>query len=131
MFSFRSMKYLLYLVIIMISMSQSAYAEVLDKEPSLTLNYLYGSIGTILCFISARYKPWTLLIIAPSFILYFLSLMFEVIDPYIEEALLREAGKMYILGIYLFNILIVFSIALGLWLRKNRTIIKRKCKTWA
>jgi len=95
----------------------SAQAEVMDKEPSIELNFTWGIVGAIVVFICARYKPWTLL---GSFTLtsfYFYSLISEIQDPHVGSQMLREAGEYYINSAYFLSALPIVSLFIGLYLR--------------
>ena len=113
------MKYLLPLAILSIYLTKPAYAEVMDKEPSLIVNYVWGITGAILCFVTARYKPWLLLLIAPLPLFYFVALISEINDPFVGKAILNEAGSIYIISSYALAAFIIASIIIGLWARKN------------
>lgn len=102
-------------------LSNPAYAEVMDKEPSLFQNYLWGILGVLICFLAARFKPLFLLLAAPLPILYFSALIYEILDPYVGKDILHEAGYFYVISSYLLAIAIFASIGTGLWLRKNAT----------
>jgi hypothetical protein len=94
-----------------------AYAEVMDKEPSLMQNTVWGLVGSALCLLVARFKPWLLLVVVPLPAFYFLSLLSEIHDPFVRPAMLSEAGKLYICNAYGLGGLMLASIFSGLWWR--------------
>ena len=106
-------------ILLSIYLTKPAYAEVMDKEPSLIINYIWGISGAAVCFIAARYKPWLLLLVAPLSILYFVALLSEVSDPYVGKAILEEAGSFYVVSSYVLSAIVLISIGVGLWLRNN------------
>lgn len=102
-----------------IYLTKPAYAEVMDKEPSLIVNYIWGITGAILCFATARYKPWLLLLIAPLPLFYFAALITEINDPFVGKAILNEADSIYVISSYALCVFVIASISAGLWVRKN------------
>lgn len=104
----------LMLVVLLLAAFGSSHAEVMDKEPSLAENIIWGVAGSVLCFVAARYKPWLLLVAAPLPILYFLNLAGELQDPFVGPAILNEAGKIYIYSGYGLGVLVLVSIFAGL-----------------
>ena len=103
------------LLILLLVAFGSAHAEVMDKEPSLTENIIWGVVGSALCFVAARYKPWLLLVVGPLPILYFVNLIGHLQDPFVGPAILREAGKLYIYSGYGLGVSVLVSIIVGLW----------------
>jgi uncharacterized membrane protein len=108
-------------ILLSIFLTKPGYAEVMDKEPSLILNYLWGILGAALCFFAARFKPWILLLVAPLPILYFTALIYELLDQHVGKDILNEAGYFYVVSGYFLAFSILASIGAGLWLRKNAT----------
>ncbi|MFS1438887.1 hypothetical protein [Shewanella sp. 10N.286.48.A6] len=105
-------------LVILLLFPLSAYAEVMDKEPSLFLVILLGVFGSVATLLTARFKPILLLIVAPLFLIYFSALLVEINDPFVGPAILKEAGSFYVNSAYFFTCFIVLSIPLGLlWLR--------------
>jgi len=107
------------IILFSIFIATPAYAEVMDKEPSLMSNYMWGFIGSLLCYMSARYKPLFLFLVSPLPLIYFFGLILEINDPFVGKAILNEAGLSYILSSYILGAIILVSIGIGLWLRKN------------
>ncbi len=98
-----------------------AHAEVMDKEPSLTQNIVWGLGSSALCLLTARFKPWLLLVVAPLPAAYFWDLIGEIRDPFVGPAILNEAGNLYIFSGYGLGILVLASMFGGLWWRAVRT----------
>lgn len=109
-----------YIFVWLFAFSTSAYAEVMDKEPTLLLNYIWGISGDVLCFLSARYRPLLLLLTGSISLFYFYGLVQELRDPYVGPDIAREAGIFYVVSSYLLPILILGSIAAGLIIRRKK-----------
>ena len=107
----------------------SAYAEVMDKEPSLSLIIILGIFGSVATLFTARYKPILLLIVAPLFLFYFYALLVEINDPFVGPAILKEAGAFYVNSAYVFACSIALSIPLGLiwhrWYKQHNKLINK------
>lgn len=102
------------LFVLLLAVFGSAHAEVMDKEPALIENILWGLVSSVLCLFAARFKPWLLLVVVPLPALYFLNLVSEIRDPFVGPAILKEAGEFYIYSGYGLGILILASILVGL-----------------
>lgn len=72
------------------------HAEVMDKEFSLVTVLLWGLIGALFVFFTARLKPLLLFILVPVIGLFFFGHLSELVDPYIGPAMAAEAGQFYI-----------------------------------
>ncbi|PLY05112.1 MAG: hypothetical protein C0625_13845 [Arcobacter sp.] len=93
------------------------HAEVMDKEPSLVQNFVWGIGGSILVILSARYKPRLLIVSLPVTIFYFYLLFGEINDPYVGPAILKEAGTFYINSVYYLCALLFISPFIGIYWR--------------
>jgi len=101
-------------------LSFSAYAEVMDKEPSLTLNFVWGIGGSIIILLCARHKPWLLLVSIPIATFYFYALLSEINDAFVGPAILREAGEFYVKSAYIFSALLFCSLFIGFYWRSQQ-----------
>ena len=108
-------RYRLLLLILLLIVFDPALAAVMDNEPSLTQNIIWGVVGSVLCLVAARYKPWLLLVVGPLPILYFVNLIGVLQHPFVGPAILREAGKLYIYSGYGLGISVLVSIVVGTW----------------
>ena len=108
---------LLAFLVLMLAAFGSAHAEVMDKEPSLTQNIVWGLVSSCLCLLSARFKPWLLLVVVPVPSLHFWALFSEIRDPFVGPAMLNEAGEIYIYSGYGLGVLVFASVVVGLWWR--------------
>lgn len=113
---------------LLVFFSSYVYAEVMDKEPSLSSMYLYGLLGSVVAILSARYKPWLLLLALPLPVLYFYGLILEINDPYVGPAILNEAGPIYIFSAYMLSAFLVFSPFIGTICRKHNMSLKSDAK---
>lgn len=104
-------------LVLLLAAFGSAHAEVMDKEPSLTQNILWGLVSSTLCLLVARFKPWFLLVVAPVPVFYFVALFSEMNDPFVGPAMLNEVGAVYIYSGYGLGVLVLASIVVGLWWR--------------
>lgn len=102
------------LLVLLLAAFGSAHAEVMDKEPSLTQNIVWGLASSGLCLLAARFKPWLLLVLVPVPAFYFWSLFSEIRDPFVGSAMLNEAGAIYIYSGYGLGVLVLASIVVGL-----------------
>jgi hypothetical protein len=107
---------LTFLVLLLVTFG-TAHAEVMDKEPSLLQNVLWGVASSALCFLAARFKPWLLLLVVPVPAFYFLALFSELRDPFVGPDILKEAGTVYVYSGYGLGVLVLVSIFVGLWWR--------------
>ncbi len=74
--------------------------EVMDKEPTLLETcLLFGAVGSV-GFVVGRWKRWLSLLPFALSVVFALGLYEELSDPYVGEAILREAGWHYVLISY-------------------------------
>jgi hypothetical protein len=118
MFKKRILKVIIIVLFVQFFIFGIAHAEVMDKEPNLTQNIVLGFLSVGLCFIAARFKPWTLVLVAPLPLLYFVGLIIEINDPNMGPSILDEAGYFYIFSGYFLTCSVLASIIAGLMLRK-------------
>ena len=89
-----------------------AYAEVIDKVPTLSFIWGVAIASGVVCFITTYFRRW-LLILAALPAVWFLSLFLEIHSPDVGPALLVEAGRGYIVQTYLAALSVVILGALG------------------
>jgi hypothetical protein len=77
-----------------------AWAEVMDKEPSVGCIWLIGLLSGCLGLLSARYCAWLVVgtLLLGSLLLG--GVFSEIYDPYVGQAIRQEAGNAYILSAY-------------------------------
>jgi len=79
--------WLLLTLFFFLTASSTAYAEVMDKEPSLLLNWTWAILSSVVCFLAVRFRPWILLAVIPIPALYFFGL--------VMETMIRMLGPQY------------------------------------
>ena len=93
----------------------AAHAEVIDKLPSLSLVIGSALAATLLAYLSARYWPWTLLLVLPFGVLLLGGAAMETINPYIGPAMAEEAGTTYVVMPWVGLISVLLATGAGLW----------------
>ncbi|OFZ70683.1 MAG: hypothetical protein A2Z01_01210 [Betaproteobacteria bacterium RBG_16_58_11] len=78
----------------------SAYAEVTDKVPTLSLIWGVAIASGAVCFIATYFRRW-LLILAAFPAVWFLTLFLEIHSSDVGPAVLIEAGRGYLVQAYL------------------------------
>jgi hypothetical protein len=93
-----------------------AFAEVMDKEP--TLPQIWGNVpqGIVIGFIACRLFPWFAVISLPYTLNHHFGVIEEMISPFIGPAMRQEAGFSYYAQVFLGAGLIVASHILGITL---------------
>ena len=87
------MKRSIFAVFIAVAWTLPAYAEVMDKEPSVPMIWGAATVCSILGFIAARFKPALMVGTGAIAALYLGGVIAEIKDPTIGKAILEEAGK--------------------------------------
>lgn len=95
------------------------FFEVMDKEPSLLQIWVVSLVLGIGGFVLARYKYWLPLVVLAFALILAWSQLFELRDPFVGPAIVREAGYSYVVQSYL-------AIAIALSLPVIGAIIKWK-----
>lgn len=90
----------------------SAYAEVLDKVPTLSHIWGVAIASGVVCLVVTYFRRWLLILVAfPA--AWFLSLFLEIHSPDVGPALLIEAGRGYIAQAYLAALSVIALGVLG------------------
>jgi len=105
------------LVLIVILFPATAFAEVMDKEPSAWEVLAWGAIGGVLTYLAARYRPWLLLLVLPLPVFFLFGVASEISDPFVGPAIIAEAGPSYIHFFSAAVVLIAVALLLGFALR--------------
>ncbi|NQZ25027.1 MAG: hypothetical protein HRT55_01770 [Colwellia sp.] len=117
------------IIIFLLLLPISAHAEVMDKEPSLQFNFIWGIGGSIATLLCARYKPKFLPLITLLPLFYFYALWEEINDPHVGPQILREAGEFYIHSAYALGISVISCIPIGLlwfwWYKQHNKLINK------
>lgn len=99
-----------------------AYAEVIDKVPTLPFIWGIAITSGVVCLMATYFRRWLLILIALPGV-WFFNLFLEIYSPDVGPALLIEAGRSYIVQVYLAAFAVIALGALG-WIlnsRKRRT----------
>jgi hypothetical protein len=94
------------------------HAEVMDKEFSLVTVLLWGLIGALLVFLSARLKPLLLFVLLPAIALFFFGHLSELINPYVGPAMASEAGQFYVFISWVAPAVVLVSGGVGFAIRR-------------
>ncbi len=95
----------------------AVHAEVSDKVPPQSSLVVFGLISGFACFLSARLKPWTVILVAPVPVGYFVFLFADFWLADLEPDILNEMGSGYVLSGCVSAALIPAGIMLGLAVR--------------
>ena len=106
--------------LIMLSLPELAFAEVMDKEPSLAMVCSVGVLCAGAGFLVSRFKPVLLVAVIPVALILATSQLFEVNDPHVGEAIRNEAGYLYILSSYVQPVLVFVAIVVGISMRRAK-----------
>ena len=115
------------LIFSLINIPQQAFAEVVDKEPTLFAIWVSALIGSLVCFLSGQYKWWIPIIIFPIAIARPLGCVIATLDPHVGPAIFNEAGWPYVIQAYAATFLVLLSIITGI-IMGRRKILKIKAK---
>lgn len=72
------------------------HAEVMDKQQPLLAIVLWGLLGALCVFLTARFKPWLLLVLGPVVGALMYLQISALMDPYVGPAITTEAGLLYV-----------------------------------
>ena len=98
----------------------AAMAEVLDKEFSLPAIAAWALLGTIAAYLSARHRPWLLIVVFAAVGSFFALHLTELTDPFVGPALSSEGGITYVFLSWFGPVAVLVGSALGLAVRKRR-----------
>jgi hypothetical protein len=96
-----------------------ARAEVMDKEPSLTVVLSVVIAGAIGAFFASRYRPWLLGVVLLIVGVFFAGQYAELLDPSVGPAIRREAGDFYVLMSWCGLFFVVAGALIGLLVRRR------------
>jgi hypothetical protein len=103
-----------WIVAIVVGLTASASAEVMDKVVPLEELQIGGLIGVVACGIAAWFWPKALWLLLPVSLYFCLGVLGEVTDPYVGRAILDEAGPSYVWTARLFPVVLIVVTALCL-----------------
>ena len=88
-------------VFIVVAWALPAYAEVMDKEPSVPMIWGAAIFCSVLGFIAARFKPALAVGTGMLAALYLGGVVAEINDQTIRKAIIEEAGNSYQIHVYI------------------------------
>ncbi len=106
------------LLLLLLLTPLAAHAEVMDKEPSLSVLSWSALIACTLSYFVARRFPWALLAVLPVSAAWFGSSAWETLSSDIGPAILAEAGMVRFIAPWASLVAIVLFTVLGLWRRR-------------
>jgi hypothetical protein len=109
-------------VFITVAWTLPAYAEVMDKEPSVPMIWGAATVCSVLGFSAARFKPALVVFTGLSAVFYFGGVVAEITDQTIGKAIIKEAGNSYPIHAYVAVAVVILAHATGLALRKYQKI---------
>ncbi len=105
-------------VFIAVAWTLPAYAEVMDKEPSVPMIWGAATVCSVLGFIAATFKPALAVVTGMFAVLYLGGVIGEINDQTIGKAIIKEAGNSYPIHAYVAVAVVIMAHATGLALRK-------------
>ena len=102
-----------------------AYAEVMDKEPSIADNWLLAVVGGLLAIAAWRWRGWAGLMVTSVVMFFLLGVYMELQDPFVGPAMRREAGEHYVTHYYAAVVVAVVLNAVGVYLRMRSAARQR------
>lgn len=105
-------------VFIAVAWTLPAYAEVMDKEPSVPMIWGAATICSILGFVAARFKPALMVGTGMLAAIFLGGVVAEINDQTIGKAIIKEAGNSYPFHAYVAVAVVIMAHATGLALRK-------------
>ena len=118
------------LIFLLINIPQQAFAEVMDKEPSLFAIWGYALICSLMCFLIGQYKWWLPIIILPIALFLPFGMVIETLDPHVRHAIINKAGWSYVLQVYVATFLVLLSLITGVMMgRRKISTIKSKSES--
>ena len=100
-----------------------AFAEVMDKEPSVGQIWLLAIPASFVAFYACRFNPWLAVLTLPLPVLYAAGFISEALDPSVGPAILAEAGWSYVLAFALAFVAVGAAHIVGMvaWRRRRPT----------
>lgn len=109
-------------LLIALLVGNTAQAEVMDKELSLSAVLITCTVLSTVGFLSARFKPSMLLCVVPISLFFCYGQISELQDPYVGPAIVEEAGKYYVYWSWAGIAMIFAAILIGYVFR-----LKQRC----
>ena len=104
------------------SFSEIAYAEVLDKEWSIHTILIFGLLNAVLLLAISKYKPIYLLLLLPISAFLCFAQLSDVLDPSVGPAIKNEMGNFYIFVSFSIPIIWICSCIAGFWFSRKQRV---------
>ncbi len=103
------------------------HAEVMDKEPSTSDNWILAVVTGVLAFAAWRWRRWAGCVVFALFALAVLNVWSELHDPSVGPAIVQEAGSSYAANFYASAAIgLVLHSTAAIWgLRRRRAYARR------
>lgn len=97
-------------------------AEVMDKEPTLSVLWVVGVFGALSGLLAFKKCWWLLFLSSLLTLLFFISMILEVNSVGVGEEIRSEAGEFYIVSVYLGFLTVLLSHLVGfvIWKRSRK-----------
>lgn len=94
----------------------NAFAEVMDKEPSIPEVWLWTAIFATVCALLSQEREWLPIVVWPVSAGYALAQLEDLLDPYVGPEILAEAGYGYVIPAYLaVGLNLMFAPGIAAW----------------
>lgn len=118
-------KVLFYSGVILLLTYNSASAEVMDKEASVEFMWEWCIVSVIFAYILYKVHVYWSFIVLPFSLLFPISLLAEITDNIMGQAILQEAGPQYFTHAYLSSLLLVIChifLLVIFWIKRLRRV---------
>jgi hypothetical protein len=100
-------KVLFYTIVLLLLIYNNISAEVMDKEASVEFMWGWCLISVILAYFLYKLHVYWAFIVLPVSLLFPISLLAEIRDNIMGQAILQEAGAKYFIHAYLSSLVLV------------------------
>ncbi len=97
-----------------------AYAEVMDKEPSLFSIWVWAFLGSAIGLFLATRRRWLAAVSFPIVMFRPFQAIFEFWDPFVGPAIIKEAGIGYGIQAYCAAAVVIVAHAAGIYFGTKR-----------
>ena len=98
------------------------FAEVADKEPTITAIWCIAMLLCVGGFLLCRWRRVAGVIVLPLAALLAWALFSEIHDPYVGPAIVGELGRGYVAQAYVAALIPFVVVAIGFWRRKHDVV---------
>jgi len=117
-----TLRSILTLAVVLVVTATPVYAEVMDKEPTITAIWAWALLGGALSVLAWRWRWWFGAIVSMVVLSGTYGVYLEISDPFVGPAIRKEAGQGYI-GQFYFSALLgcvlqLFAVYSGMKVRR-------------